>query len=91
MELGLQAAGFGLWEPTTTNYFVDVSQHPEFSATGSSIELGFFARNGHSESDNPMINNVGFDNWTVSIEPVPEPTTFAFLTLGALVLKKRKK
>jgi hypothetical protein len=89
MHLGLQESSFGLWTPGADNFSADFSQNPDFSTTGSSIEFGLFTYNGHTESDNPSIKNVGFDNWTVAI--VPEPTTFAITALGGLLLKKRRK
>ena len=84
-KYNLQVENFGLLVDTGNLYVSDFNQNPDFGPTGSMLEFGFFTYRSGSTNQ-----NVGFDNWMVSIEPVPEPTTFALLTLGGLLFKKRR-
>ena len=89
-DFGLQASSFGLMIPISYSFIVDFSQNPDFSDSGSPIEFGLATWRAHTESDNPAIENVGFDNWSVTVHPVPEPAAFTLMALGGLLLKKRK-
>jgi hypothetical protein len=90
VRMDLKEEDFGLRIQETLYFTTDFDQHPDFGPSGSMLEFGFFTYASNSQ-EIPWTQDVGFDNWMVSIEPIPEPTTFAFLALGALVLKKRKK
>ena len=88
---GLSQTSFGLWTDIGYSFIADFSQNPDFSSAGSPIEFGFFTSNSNIPYYTALVENIGFDNWTVSIHPVPEPTMFAFLALGSLFLKTRRK
>ncbi len=53
----------------------DPTQHPDFSASGSEIQFGFFRMNGFPTSQRPRTftarTTAGIDNWSVAINPVP--------------------
>jgi len=65
---------------------VMLSSNPDFSATGTTMQLGFHRGNsGNSGYD----TDTGIDNWHVSI--VPEPVSFGLLALGGLWVLKRTR
>lgn len=83
--LGLTAASF--WEVDINgNVLANV---PDFTATGSIMQLGFYRGN----SNNGSINtDCGIDNWNVHINNVPTPGAAAVLGLGGLsVLRRRRR
>jgi len=79
---GLQASDFTA---------VGGSGHPDFSATGTSLDLGFISF--HSTptlQHGAFSNDIAIDNWTFTVNPVPEPATLALLALGGLVVLRRR-
>ena len=80
---GLLAADFA--EVTLAGVIIP-SSNPDFSATGSIMQLGFHrgnSGNGNYETD------CGIDNWRVNI--VPEPASAALLALGGLFGFRRRR
>jgi len=70
------------------------SAHPDFSANGSPFEIGFVT--GHSTKISQHGSrdvDVGIDNWTFVVNPVPEPFSLAFLGsafVGVLAYRLRR-
>ncbi len=80
---GLTASSFAEVTPAG---IVNISSNPDFSATGTIMQLGFSRGN----SANGNINtDCGIDNWRVSIIPAPGAT--ALLGLGGLVALRRRR
>ncbi len=80
---GLLAADF--FEVTPLGVVVP-SSNPDFSATGSIMQLGFHRGNsGNGGYD----TDCGIDNWHVNI--VPEPTSAGLLALGGLLAMRRRR
>ena len=65
----------------------DFGQNPDFGVSGLPIELGFYSSN--TSSGATLI--VGYDNWTVTIHQVPEPTVLALIGVGSLVFRRRRR
>jgi hypothetical protein len=79
----LTAAHFAYWPSPDT---VVLTQHPNFSATGSPISFGFMAGNNSSGTYRQL-----YDNWSITLTgdflpAVPEPGSLAMLGIGALGL-----
>jgi len=55
------------------------------------MELGFAV--GHSLPGNHGDKDYdsGIDNWTFTVNPVPEPATLSLLALGGLVILRRRR
>ena len=74
---GLTASDFSL---------IGGSSHPDFSASGSPIEFGYYTSNGtgfgtgHTDS--------GIDNYSASI--VPEPSSTALILFGTVLCFRRR-
>jgi hypothetical protein len=84
-QLGLTAASF--WEVDTSTGMV-IAGTPDFSASGSIMQLGFCRAN----SNNGSINTeCGIDNWRVQINQVPAPGAAALLGLGTLSIARRRR
>lgn len=80
---GLLAADF--FEVTPLGTVLSTS-HPDFSATGSIMQLGFYRGNsGNGGYD----TDCGIDNWHVNI--VPEPASVGLLALGGLLFLNRRR
>ena len=62
---GLTAADFGLVNVTSGGLIFDNTQHPNFSAGGAPIQVGFFRANG--TFGNGYTLSAGIDNWQVTI------------------------
>ena len=80
---GLTPASF--WEVDPSTGMV-IAGSPDFSASGTVMQLGFWRGN----SNNGSINTeCGIDNWHVDIIPAPGAT--ALLGLGGLVALRRRR
>lgn len=71
----------------TSSSVLDMSSNPDFDLVNSEITLGFFTAN----SGGPAVIEGVFDNYSVSIEAVPEPATMALLAIPALAALRKKK
>ena len=88
------AANFGLFDFTTGAS--DPLQHPDFSSAGSLIDFGFASRFNLNTAGAPFaLNGVyRFDNISIGINAVPEPSALALVCLGlaaAGVCARRRK
>lgn len=82
---GLTAASFWEVDPGTGNI---IAGTPDFSASGTVMQLGFWRGN----SNNGSINTeCGIDNWNVVINQVPTPGAAALLGMGALTIARRRR
>ncbi len=87
-----------LTELSFFDYYNTGSAHPDFSAAGSPIQLGFWSGNGGSgfTSANHTASG-GVDNFQINatIAPIPEPSQFAMIGLsgvmGLVIRRFRKK
>lgn len=76
---GLTAANFSLLKVDGSE--TDEALHPDFSETGGQLSFGVgFSNTPNSET---FAINHGIDNWSVTLDTVPEPSTFF---LGGLTL-----
>jgi opacity protein-like surface antigen len=69
---GLTALDFGLVNVTTTT-IVDNTQHPDFSASGAPIQVGYFRANGTGLGGGGYTLAAGIDNWQVTIVGAAQP------------------
>lgn len=83
---GWLGAGQGSLTEGTFTEGISGSAHPNFSASGSTITFGFGTSNG-----NAATIDIGYDNYSVTITPVPEPGTLVFLGVGAVAVLRRRK
>ncbi len=77
----------------TADDFLDVfsnTLHPDFSASGGLMELGFISANGTS-GFSPTGTSSGIDNWSVSISSVPLPPAILFFVSGLLSIMGLRK
>jgi hypothetical protein len=58
-----------------------ISSTPDFSSLGGDIEFGWVYVVSSASAD-PVSRTVGFDNWLLSVTPVPEPGTGGLLALA---------
>ena len=72
----LSASDFTLFDFLTFSFG---SGHPDFSATGSSFDLGIVSI---GNNNNPATNESDFDNLLFSLIAVPEPSSWALMLLG---------
>ena len=80
---GLLAADFA---EVSLAGIVNAGSNPDFSATGSIMQLGFHRGNsGNGGYD----TDCGIDNWSVNI--VPEPASAGLLALGGLLALSRRR
>jgi hypothetical protein len=80
---GLTATSFAEVTPAG---IVNIGNNPDFSATGSIMQLGFWRGNSANQNFN---TDCGIDNWHVDIIPAPGAT--ALLGLGGLVALRRRR
>ena len=81
---GLTAADFGLVALTSTNT-CDPSQHPNFSAGGAPLQVGFFRANGTGPGGGGYTLAAGIDNWSFTIlAAAPTAAPIAVPGLGPL-------
>jgi len=81
----------GVWTGLTAANLADVggTLHPDFSATGSPFYLGYtnyFSSGTYGGSWSEFV-----DNWSGSVNYVPEPTTLGLLALGGLTMLRRRR
>ena len=69
----LQARDFGRVLGGNGGQWTDGRFNPDFTASGSPIEFGFFTSRASQGVDDPK--TFGFDNWVLTISPVPAPPT----------------
>lgn len=74
-----------------SNGVVDVNAHPDFSATGEEIQLGFYRGNSAGGSTSYSIDSA-IDNWSVTITTVavPEPSVLGLLGFASLATLLRR-
>jgi len=89
---GLTAVDFGLVNVTAAGSIFDNTQHPNFSAGGAPIQVGFFRANGTSVSGGGYTLSAGIDNWQVTIAagaplggPIPTLSEWAVALLAVLI------
>jgi hypothetical protein len=63
---GLTALDFGLVNVTATTIF-DNAQHPDFSASGAPLQVGYFRENGTGLGLGGYTLAAGIDNWQITI------------------------
>ncbi len=81
VDNGLTASSFRTW--------TNPNDHPDFSSAGGLIQFGFFTQN---SNDGALRSRAaGFDNWEVTVNPVPEPSTLAILAVGAVSMLGRRR
>jgi opacity protein-like surface antigen len=80
---GLTALDFGLVNVTATT-IVDNTQHPDFSATGAPIQVGYFRANGTGPGGGAYTLAAGIDNWQVTIVGAAPAVVAPVPTLGTL-------
>jgi len=78
---GLTAAHFRTWS--------NVNAHPDFSASGAPILLGFAT--GNDNGGSTLSRAAGFDNWSMTVTQVPEPSTAVLLGIVGLGLLVRRR
>jgi len=66
----------------TTTITVDPAQHPDFSASGAPIALGFTTRD--ATTDVAFTITAGYDNWSMTVNPVSEPGTATLAAMACL-------
>ncbi|HLO51960.1 MAG TPA: hypothetical protein VK211_26360 [Kamptonema sp.] len=79
------------------SFISNATENPDFSSTGTPIELGFFRANSTCLGCGGYTMVAGIDNWSVKInqdesQPVPEPATvLSGLAFSAFIAKMRMK
>jgi hypothetical protein len=63
---------------------IDPAQDPDFSASGAPITFGYFTALAGALNGPPASATAGFDNWSVDVHLVPEPTTGSLVAIGLL-------
>lgn len=82
---GLTAASFVLVSPSQAGC-CDLSQHPDFSATGAPIQVGFYRDNGTTVGGGGYVLTAGIDDWQVTINSAAVASTRPIPTLGGWAL-----
>jgi hypothetical protein len=80
---GLTALDFGLVN-VTANTIVDNTQHPDFSASGAPIQVGFFRANGTGAGGGGYTLAAGIDNWQITIVSAAPAVVAQVPTLGTM-------
>lgn len=77
-----------LWEVTGTGTLISNS-NPDFSATGSIMQLGFWRGASSGNAVGTGFRDAGIDNWHVEI--IPTPATASLLAAAGLVGATRRR
>lgn len=82
---GLHASDFCQVNGPNGTYVRNTASHPDFSSSGAPIQFGFLRGNtsGIGGVGTPFFTDAGIDNWSVTITPVPEPSSLLALLSGA--------
>lgn len=64
---------------------------PDFSAGGSPMQFGFGYLYYIEAYSSNLPTGIGIDNYTVTVNQVPEPTSASFLAFGGLFISLRKR
>ncbi len=72
---GLVAADFSLYAGTGPS-------NPDFSPSGGVITAGYATRNTNSGGATRITRLGGIDNWSVTFNPIPEPTAACLIGIG---------
>jgi hypothetical protein len=64
---------------------------PDFSATGAPIAFGFWRAFSSPAGNSAGTRIGGIDNWTVTVHPVPEPSSALLIGLGIGILAARRR
>jgi len=76
---------FSLAGLTETNFSaVGAPGHLDFSTSGALVQFGFLHRVSGSIGGIGFESTTGIDNWTVTVTPVPEPSTLLLVVGGAV-------
>ena len=80
----------GLVSPEFSNgtggIIIDLSQKPDLSTTGTAITLGLLTANSRSS-----VQTVGYDNFSVSFDAIPEPASLSLLACGLVFVIRRSR
>jgi hypothetical protein len=63
--------------------------HPDFSASGQSFQVGFYSLN--NSSGGLLTRSAGIDNWNVTINAVPEPASVGLLAIAGIAAFPRRR
>ncbi len=95
----------GPWTPVAKSGLIDISffemnsdgsfnflSNPDFSSSGSSMEFGFgYATNTLGPITTPIETSQEFDNVSITVNPVPEPSTMFLAAVGIGAWIKRRR
>jgi len=92
LNTGLLASDFSELLFDSENLALDYNSNPDFSASGSLISFGFYTANSTgTSSSSPQPKTIAYDNWSVVVNPVPEPASFLLLTSSLPLFLRRLK
>jgi hypothetical protein len=86
--------GFGSWVSTGPTLLSpsDLSVLLDVSSSGAPLTFGIFSANSYDPVAGDLDNVVGYDNLSITVTPVPEPSALALVGAGlvAVVLARRR-